>query len=1159
MHLRSRGVWKAESVLIHNQDTCSGIYELHKNKVWKHLNDSFWITRTTSEWFICEGKDIESSWLLFIAPAFHSNIPPEVGWRWYTSPYNRRMEHQTAPNLMYISRGVDIGQNICAFERQCLNMAKYQNVILHGGQGSRMVAIELIKTFLKADSVRIVAFVTATARQAMYEGNFLNKEFNLGVKATVLGEKSMSWERMDWEKCFAVYRVIVCHANIYRNLYRSCMTASQFSLIVLYECVETMGLLVKLMIQDCTTEEKPRIVALSSQLAHPNSHYTKRSKYESLLQAKIIVPERQKIYFPKTKKFVVGYPEKEPYEEIFHTVENILKQTLESVETGKPRLRQFLTRCFDVLSQVGLLGFEHFITQTVPPLLASYVEREEWAGITGRLISEIKAKIKKEPTDGSDQGVSSTGVVLSDHGISIKVAKLITLLKQLFWDSTETLTRGVILVEESDLSHPLVFLINTIIDGLVGLRITAGGCGDTAEERDTAFAKFESGTISVLVLTQDILLKLKGTNCSFLIQYSTMDLPKFLINQFAPRDQNVPSQIYVFEPGADPELDQCLSVGEHDDKPYDDQVVILGGCSKIEMQQSNRAFANCLDPSSECFVPKSFSPAVEPVLHFVSPSASTYAAQYPPPKSPPEEEVKTISMFNPYAEEFQPSSDILLEQNDVPPQSIFADHQFSYTPPSCRKPTKPEDLLSQFAHGIGANSAGSIDKPINEPVVFIPALRNKIWEPVHTQTTDMHQKKLEEKPLRDIAWESLSDTNMRMEKLYSDLTKPISTPKKDPKFQAPSRSESIWTDGSKSWSDMDNIFDRFSNDTFKPACNPIQGRSPKDKEKPNFVSASDLENITSKDWGASDTLWGHNKDLFKPKLPDRTNSRPESIDFFSLWTRGSERRRASTWSSKGLTNCDPMLKSTSFSRPPEVKADTDGALFGSSGQLLENSTKEHEQSNFLDRLGLRSEIPKSPFLNPQGSVNNTDNATVEDKKAEVFSFLSTAELQKNDENKDKKVRRRRRAKRRRVRKKKRSETVTPELPLKDSNAPLGQKSSTVSVFENAGNAADSVWNLWGKPQKLLSPNKNPSMKWSQLCHKDPKSKLNVLVLKMWRCTEVLRYTTRQNHDSMYITDLEVKPVNRIFTSNGWRTKKNSEQDASHQAYVFLEKTKNQRA
>lgn len=254
-----------------------------------------------------------------------------------------------------------------------------------------------------------------------------------------------------------------------------------------------------------------------------------------------------------------------------------------------------------------------------------------------------------------------------------------------------------------------------------------------------------------------------------------------------------------------------------------------------------------------------------------------------------------------------------------------------------------------------------------------------------------------------------------------------------------------------------------------------------------------------------------------------------------------------------------MLKSTSFSRPQEVKADTDGAIFASSGQLLKNSTKDNEHTNFLDRLGLRSEIPRSPFFNSQGSVNKTANATVGEKNEDNFSISNTGELLKKDEDKDKKVRRRKRAKRRRVRKKKRSETVTSELPLNGCNASLRKKSSTVAVSESAGNAADSVWNLWGKPQKVLSPKKNPSMKWSQLCHKDPKSKLNVLVLKIWRCTEVLRYTTRQNHDSMYITDLEVKPINRIFTSNGWRTKKNSEQDASHQAYVFLERTKNQRA
>jgi len=359
---------------------------------------------------------------------------------------------------------------------------------------------------------------------------------------------------------------------------------------------------------------------------------------------------------------------------------------------------------------------------------------------------------------------------------------------------------------------------------------------------------------------------------------------------------------------------------------------------------------------------------------------------------------------------------------------------------------------------------------------------------------------------------------------------------------------------------MDDIFDRFSNHTFKPTCHPIQDSSPKEEKKPIFVATGGLSKKTSKDWGVSDTIWGHNKDLFKPKFPNRANSLPESVDFFSLWTRGSERRRVSTWSTHGLKKCDPVLKNTSFSKPSEVKTDVVGELFDSLNQLEGKPTEEqHEHPNFLDRLGLGSEIPTSPFLNPQSSLKKTLNVTAEDKKVDDFGFASTGEVQKKDEDKDKKIRRRRRAKRRRVRKKKRLETFIPEPSVNDSNVTLGQKTSTVAVSEGAENAADSVWNLWGKPRKLLSPKKNPTMKWSQLCHKDPKSKLNVLVLKIWRRTEVLRYTTRQNHDSMYITDLEVKPINRVFTSNGWRTKKNSEQDASHQAFIFLERTKNQRA
>lgn len=1155
MHLRSRGVWKAESVLIHNQDTCRGIYELHKDKVWKHLNGSFWITRTTSEWFICEGKDIESSWLLFVAPAFHSNIPPEVGWRWYTSPYNRKMEDQSTPSLMYVSKGVDIGQNICAFERQCLDMAKYQNVILHGGQGSRMVAIQLIKTFLEADPARIVAFVTATTRQAVHEGDFLNKEYNLGVKVVVLRESSMSWARMSWEKCFAVYRVIVCPTKIYRSLYRTCMTASQFSLIVLYECVESMGPLVKALIRDCTAEEEPRIVALSSQLAHPNADCAKRSKYESLLQAKIIAPEKQKIYFPKTKKFVVGYPDKEPYEEIFRTIENILKQTLESIEITKHRLRQYLTRCFDVLSEVGLLGLEHFITQTVPPLLASYPERKEWTDIIESIISEIKAKIKDEPTGDSEQEISTTGIVLSDHGISIKVAKLITLLKQLFWDSTETSTKGVILVEESDLRNPLVFLINTVIDGLVGLRITAGGCGDSREERDETFAKFESGTISVLVLTQDTLLKLKGISCSFLIQYSAMVLPKFLINQFTPRDRNVPSPIYVFESGVDPEVEQGMSVGEHTEKPCEDQVVILGGMSKPDFEQTNRPFSKCLNPTSDSFVPRSLATSIEPVLSFVCSSAPTYASLYPPPKSPQWKEEKTKSKFNPNAEEFQPSPELVFDQNDTSRNTIRTSHQFSHTP---IKVSKQGDIFSQIPNDSATKMVGSSENP-NESVMFIHAIRNNTRSANDNLANGRQTEKLKEESSTDAIQECQNDTNIRMEKLYSELTKPVTTPKKVAKFEVTSQLKSIWNDGSKSWCDSDDVFDRFSNHTFKPSCRPMNYNSPKKKVKAVYVENNELPEKVSNDWGVSDTLWGHKKDLLRPNVLNPTNSLPESVDFFSLWTEGSGKRRHSTWSNQRHKKCDSEYNSNAFNEPLEGKVDVVGKFLASTTQLGRRHPEEdHDHPNILDQLGLRSEVSTNPLVNTQSSVKKIPNSRISDKSVDDLCLSSTGNPIKKDEEKDKKTRRRKRAKRRRARKKKRG-TVLSEPSNPRGNVALGQKSSTQSISEGASKAADSVWNLWGKPHKLLSPKKNPTMKWSQLCHKDPKSKLNVLVLKIWKRTEVLRYTTRKNHDSMYITELEVKPINRVFTSNSWRTKNHSEQDASHQAYTFLERTKNLRA
>jgi len=315
----------------------------------------------------------------------------------------------------------------------------------------------------------------------------------------------------------------------------------------------------------------------------------------------------------------------------------------------------------------------------------------------------------------------------------------------------------------------------------------------------------------------------------------------------------------------------------------------------------------------------------------------------------------------------------------------------------------------------------------------------------------------------------------------------------------------------------------------------------------------------SNDWGVSDSLWGNKKDLLTTNLLNRTNSLPESVDFFSLWTEGSGRRRVSTWSNQRDKKCDPEYNNSTFSKPLEGKVDVVGKFLASTTQLGRRLPEEdHNQTNILDQLGFRSEVSASPIVSTQSHVKKIVNSSITDKSVDDFSLSNIDNVIKNEE-KEKRTRKRRRAKRRRVRKKKRTGTVLSEPSNTKLNLALGQKSMPQIVSEGAAKAADSVWNLWGKPHKLLSPKKNTKMKWSQLCHKDPKSKLNVLVLKIWRRSEVLRYTTRKNHDNMYITDLEVKPINRIFTSNCWRTKNNSEQDASHQAFKFLERTKNIRA
>jgi len=147
---------------------------------------------------------------------------------------------------------------------------------------------------------------------------------------------------------------------------------------------------------------------------------------------------------------------------------------------------------------------------------------------------------------------------------------------------------------------------------------------------------------------------------------------------------------------------------------------------------------------------------------------------------------------------------------------------------------------------------------------------------------------------------------------------------------------------------------------------------------------------------------------------------------------------------------------------------------------------------------------------------------------ENVSLSNTGKSHKNEDEKDKKTRRRKRAKRRRVRKKKRGgKTVCPTPTQSDSinGISLNLPSQSVSVSKSsvnaaASNAAANVWNLLGKQPKPLSPKKNPTMKWSQLCHKDPKSKLNVLVLKIWRRAEVLRYRTNQNNDAKLIQILK---------------------------------------